>query len=77
MSHTPNGDPRSVSEPTDVHRKHVKTYAAGVPAVAVALKRGLEQMGAVRTVQTLVKLNQRDGFKRAKAAQSGGDDLPI
>ncbi len=51
-----------MSEPTDVHRKHVKTYAAGVPAVAVALKRGLEQMGAMRTVQTLVKLNQRDGF---------------
>ncbi|WP_396349769.1 FdhF/YdeP family oxidoreductase [Gordonia amicalis] len=62
MSHTPDGGPRSVSEPTDVHRKQVKTYAAGVPAVAVALKRGLEQMGAVRTVQTLVKLNQRDGF---------------
>ncbi|AZZ83731.1 FdhF/YdeP family oxidoreductase [Gordonia alkanivorans] len=61
MSHTPDGGPR-VDEPTDVHRKHVKTWAAGVPAVAVALKRGLEQMGPVRTAQTLVKLNQRDGF---------------
>ena len=61
MSRTPDGDPR-VDDPTDVHRTHPKTWAAGVPAVAVALKRGLEQMGPVRTAQTLLKLNQRDGF---------------
>jgi molybdopterin-dependent oxidoreductase alpha subunit len=39
-----------------------KDYAAGVPAVAVSLKRGLEEMGLLRTTRTLLKLNQRDGF---------------
>ncbi|MFC9556802.1 FdhF/YdeP family oxidoreductase [Rhodococcus sp. NPDC056960] len=41
---------------------HEKSYAAGVPAVLVSLKRGLEQMGPVRTARTLFRLNQRDGF---------------
>jgi len=39
-----------------------KTYAAGVPAVLVSLRHGLEQMGPVRTARTLAKLNQRHGF---------------
>lgn len=46
----------------DVVVTHEKSYAAGVPAVLVSLKRGLEQMGPVRTVRTLMKLNQRQGF---------------
>ena len=46
----------------DVVVTHEKSYAAGVPAVLVSLRRGLEQMGAVRTARTLAKLNQRDGF---------------
>jgi formate dehydrogenase major subunit len=39
-----------------------KNYAAGVPAVLVSLRHGLEQMGAARTVRTLAALNQRNGF---------------
>jgi molybdopterin-dependent oxidoreductase alpha subunit len=39
-----------------------KTSAAGVPAVLVALRRSLAQMGAVRTITTLARVNQRDGF---------------
>jgi formate dehydrogenase major subunit len=39
-----------------------KHAAAGVPAVAVSMKRGLAQMGPVRTARTLLKLNQADGF---------------
>ena len=39
-----------------------KSVAAGVPAVLVALRRSLTQMGAVRTVTTLARVNQRDGF---------------
>ncbi|MFE3000566.1 FdhF/YdeP family oxidoreductase [Nocardia sp. NPDC059246] len=39
-----------------------KTYAAGVPAVAVSLQRSVEQMGPVRTVRTLAALNQHNGF---------------
>ncbi|MGW0037180.1 FdhF/YdeP family oxidoreductase [Gordonia sp. NPDC003376] len=52
----------TVDEPDAVHVSHVKHYAAGVPAVAVALQRGVEQMGPVRTARTLAKLNQRNGF---------------
>ncbi|MBY8851445.1 FdhF/YdeP family oxidoreductase, partial [Saccharothrix sp. MB29] len=39
-----------------------KRWAAGVPGVAVALKRGVEQMGVARTATTLRLLNQREGF---------------
>ena len=36
--------------------------AAGPTAVAVAMKRAVEQMGPTRTAQTLLRLNQVDGF---------------
>lgn len=39
-----------------------QTSAAGVPAVLVALRRSLTQMGPLRTVETLAKVNQRHGF---------------
>ncbi|MBF4162489.1 FdhF/YdeP family oxidoreductase [Nocardioides acrostichi] len=36
--------------------------AAGTTAVAVAMKRAVEQMGPLRTARTLTRLNQVDGF---------------
>ncbi|MBP2334180.1 molybdopterin-dependent oxidoreductase alpha subunit [Saccharothrix coeruleofusca] len=39
-----------------------KRWAAGLPGVAVSVKRGVEQMGVARTVTTLRLLNQREGF---------------
>ena len=51
-----------VFDENDVHVTDHKTYAAGVPAVLVSLKRGLEQMGPIRTTHTLMRLNQRHGF---------------
>ncbi len=39
-----------------------KTKAVGIPAVANALKISLEQMGPLRSVQTLLAVNQLDGF---------------
>ena len=51
------------------------TSAAGLPAVLVALKRGVAQMGLLRTAQTLAKVNQRDGFDCPGCAwpeESGG-----
>ncbi|MGA8210938.1 MAG: FdhF/YdeP family oxidoreductase [Nocardioidaceae bacterium] len=39
-----------------------KDAAAGLTAVAVSMKRSLQQMGPVRTARTLLKLNQTDGF---------------
>ncbi|MEU0504057.1 FdhF/YdeP family oxidoreductase [Nocardia sp. NPDC005998] len=39
-----------------------KEQAAGVTAVAVALKRAVEEMGVVRTTRTLARVNQVHGF---------------
>ena len=39
-----------------------KDEAAGVEAVVVTMQRALEQMGPVRTVSTLARINQRHGF---------------
>ena len=39
-----------------------KHEAAGATAVAVAMKRAVEEMGPVRTARTLLRLNQVDGF---------------
>jgi formate dehydrogenase major subunit len=58
---TPHSD-KYVFNENDVRVTDHKTYAAGVPAVLVSLKRGLEQMGPVRTARTLIRLNQRHGF---------------
>jgi len=44
----------------EVHgQKHA---AAGVTAVAVSMRRSLQQMGPIRTARTLLRLNQTDGF---------------
>ena len=43
-----------ISEPND--------HAAGIPGVAVALKRSVQKMGTKRSARTLLKLNQTDGF---------------
>lgn len=47
-------------EPITVHP--AQGAAAGVPAVLVALRRSLAQMGPLRTAETLAKVNQRNGF---------------
>lgn len=39
-----------------------KHSAAGVTAVAITMKRAVEQMGVRRTAKTLLRLNQTDGF---------------
>ncbi len=51
-----------VYDENDVQVNAPKAYAAGIPAVLVSLRHGLEQMGPVRTARTLAKLNQRHGF---------------
>ena len=40
----------------------VEEHAAGLTAVGVALARGLEQAGVVRTARSLIRLKQRGGF---------------
>jgi molybdopterin-dependent oxidoreductase alpha subunit len=39
-----------------------KTWAAGIPGVAHSLQHAFEEAGAMRSLRTLAKLNQRDGF---------------
>ncbi|OFI39191.1 hypothetical protein BIU82_15090 [Arthrobacter sp. SW1] len=39
-----------------------KRSAAGVKAVTVALERGIAQAGVSRTVRSMLRVNQRDGF---------------
>ncbi|MBW0117472.1 FdhF/YdeP family oxidoreductase [Pseudonocardia abyssalis] len=47
---------------SDLRVTHPEHWAAGVPGVAVSLKRAFERMGASRTARTLTKLNQAEGF---------------
>lgn len=54
--------PQTDIDETDVHVSSVKSYAAGVPGVAHALQISIEQMGVVRTAQTLLQINQKGGF---------------
>ena len=46
----------------DLEVDGVAHAAAGPTAVAVAMKRAVEQMGVTRTARTLLRLNQVDGF---------------
>jgi molybdopterin-dependent oxidoreductase alpha subunit len=56
-----HGDYRGSTEP-EITVESPRNVAAGLPAALVALRRSLSQMGAVRTVATLARVNQRDGF---------------
>ena len=52
---------RDIDE-ADLEVGHPKDAAAGVTAVGVSMKRAIEQMGVKRTAQTLLRLNQVEGF---------------
>ncbi|WP_374316409.1 molybdopterin-dependent oxidoreductase, partial [Microbacterium sp.] len=47
---------------TGVRAGKAKKVAVGVPAVLHALQISQQQMGIARSVQTLVRVNQKDGF---------------
>ena len=54
--------PRNDIDESDLEVGHESHSAAGVTAVAVSMKRAIEQMGVTRAARTLLKLNQTDGF---------------
>ncbi len=54
--------PRNDIDESDLEVRPEAHSAAGVKAVAVSMKRSVEQMGVGRTARTLLKLNQTDGF---------------
>ncbi|GAA2555298.1 FdhF/YdeP family oxidoreductase [Mycolicibacterium diernhoferi] len=56
------GDVDAGYDEHDVAITGAKQEAAGVKAVMVSLRRGLAEMGPVRTAATLTRLNQRHGF---------------
>lgn len=53
----PRDDP-----PEEVEVRPPKRVAAGLPAVLTTTKRAYEQMGAGRSVRTLLRVNQAEGF---------------
>jgi molybdopterin-dependent oxidoreductase alpha subunit len=58
----PRQRPITEIDETDVEVHGPKHAAAGITAVAVSMRRSLQEMGPTRTVRTLLKLNQTDGF---------------
>jgi molybdopterin-dependent oxidoreductase alpha subunit len=54
--------PKADIDETRVHVSRPKKVAVGVPAVLHALEIANEQMGVKRSVQTLLRVNQKDGF---------------
>uniref|UniRef100_UPI0038903030 molybdopterin-dependent oxidoreductase n=1 Tax=Rhodococcus sp. TaxID=1831 RepID=UPI0038903030 len=55
-------DERREYDEQDLRVGDHKNSAAGVTGVAVALKRSLREMGIVRSAETLLQLNQEEGF---------------
>ena len=66
MSTSPPQQPAVPDEPTDSGENGTvtppKRFAAGIPGVVAGGKAALAQMGATRSVRTLLKVNQTDGF---------------
>lgn len=54
--------PRTDIDESRVHVTRPKKVAVGVPAVLHALQIANDQMGVARSVQTLMRVNQKDGF---------------
>ena len=50
------------TELTDIRLKEPQDYAAGFPAVKIALGHAMKEMGLAKSVATLAKLNQKGGF---------------
>ncbi|MFD6277688.1 FdhF/YdeP family oxidoreductase [Streptomyces sp. NPDC060209] len=65
----PTGDPVQDAPQID----GVQHAAAGLPAIAHTLRIAQQQMGVRRTAQTLLKVNQKDGFDCPGCAWPEGD----
>ncbi|ANQ49467.1 FdhF/YdeP family oxidoreductase [Flammeovirga sp. MY04] len=47
---------------TDIRLKAPQDYAAGLPAVKIALGHAMKEMGLAKSIATLAKMNQKGGF---------------
>jgi molybdopterin-dependent oxidoreductase alpha subunit len=61
------------SEGKDLRIGEPETSAVGVPGIAVAMQYALAEMGATRSVRTLLKVNQADGFDCPSCAWADPD----
>jgi molybdopterin-dependent oxidoreductase alpha subunit len=50
------------AEHSELRTRKPESSAAGIPSIAVATRYALSEMGPARSVQTLLKVNQADGF---------------
>ena len=55
-------DGRTPLDSNRLRLSKVKSTAAGVPAAISSLNHGIRKMGVTRTVQSLLMVNQKDGF---------------
>ncbi|GAA3195356.1 FdhF/YdeP family oxidoreductase [Actinocorallia longicatena] len=63
----------SRKRPTEPRVTAPKDHAAGLPAVGIALRMAVEQMGVTRTAKTLLRVNQKSGFDCPGCAWPEGD----
>ncbi|WP_025743804.1 FdhF/YdeP family oxidoreductase [Aquimarina pacifica] len=57
-----NVSPIGSTEFTGIQIKEPATYAAGIPAVKIALQHAFKEMGVVKSLHVLPKMNQKEGF---------------
>jgi molybdopterin-dependent oxidoreductase alpha subunit len=65
--------PREDIDEQQLHIGPVKKVAVGIPGIAHSMQVALDQMGVVRTAQTLLRVNQKDGFDCPGCAWPEGD----
>src|SRR6056297_3108261 len=53
---------------TGIKRTDSKNFAAGLPAIKVALQHTFKEMGALEALSTLSQMNQKEGFDCAGCA---------
>ncbi|MBV9956871.1 MAG: FdhF/YdeP family oxidoreductase, partial [Acidobacteria bacterium] len=62
----PSGEPLPNAQPpddvADIELQPASASAGGVPAVLESMKHAWREMGAARSLKTLLKLNQKEGF---------------
>jgi molybdopterin-dependent oxidoreductase alpha subunit len=73
MSPMASGPPENDPGDSGLTVSPPKDYAAGIPAVVQSLRHGGRQMGAKRTLLTLLSVNQKAGFDCPGCAWPEGD----
>lgn len=66
-----------IETPIDTEVKKIgppKKSAAGIPAVLSSMKHALREMGVIRTIETLSKVNHKDGFDCPSCAWPDPED---